>query len=56
MISCDPTQPLIKLRAGRVDATGPGPSGVPGPFDDLTFATNAFAAAGFNQTEMIQAM
>jgi hypothetical protein len=56
MISCDPTQPLIKLRAGRVDATGPGPSGVPGPFDSLAVATAAFAKAGFNQSEMIQAV
>ena len=56
MISCDPTQPLIKLRAGRVDAAGPGPSGVPGPFDSLAFSTAAFAAAGFSSTEMIQAV
>ena len=56
MLSCDSTQPLIKLRAGRIDATGPGPAGVPGPFDSLEFATNAFAKAGFNQSEMIQSM
>lgn len=56
MASCDSTQPLIKLRAGRIDATGPGPTGVPGPLDSLAFATAAFAAAGFSTTEMIQAV
>jgi hypothetical protein len=47
---------MIKLRAGRIDATGPGPTGVPRPQDSLAIATAAFANAGFSKTEMIQAV
>ena len=46
----------VDLRVGRVDATGPGPSGVPQPQDSLTSQTAAFGNAGFNATEMIQAV
>lgn len=56
MLSCDPNSPMIKLRAGRIDATGPGPTGVPGPADGLASQTAAFAKAGFSKTEMIQAV
>lgn len=55
-ISCDPNPRFIKLRAGRVDAQGPGPTGVPGPADSLAFAATAFANAGFSQSDMIQAV
>ncbi|KAF2735068.1 heme peroxidase [Polyplosphaeria fusca] len=54
--ACDSGTPLVKLRAGRIDATGPGPTGVPKPQDSLTSATDAFAKAGFSKTEMIQAV
>jgi len=47
---------MIQLRAGRIDAAGPGPSGVPRPQDSLAIATAAFAKAGFSQTEMIKAV
>jgi hypothetical protein len=56
LLSCDPAQPMIKLKAGRIDATGPGPAGVPGPFDTLEFSIAAFDKAGFTKTEMIQAV
>lgn len=39
-----------------MDATGPGPAGVPGPADSVEFASSAFSRAGFSQSEMIQAM
>jgi hypothetical protein len=41
---------------GRIDATGQGPAGVPGPADTLAFALAAFTRAGFTQAEMIQAV
>lgn len=44
---------IVPLRAGRVDATGPGPSGVPRPEEDLTTHTASFARQGFSATEMI---
>ena len=47
---------MIKLRAGRIDATIAGPSGVPGPGDSVVSQKAAFANAGFSQTEMIQAV
>ncbi|RDL35895.1 uncharacterized protein BP5553_06507 [Venustampulla echinocandica] len=56
LASCDPTARRIPLRVGRIDATGPGPAGVPGPTDNIEFATAAFAKAGFSQSEMIQAV
>jgi hypothetical protein len=43
----------IPFRAGRVDATEAGPSGVPEPQEDLASHKNAFSRAGFNVTEMI---
>jgi hypothetical protein len=47
---------MIQLKAGRVDAMGPGPLGVPKPNDSLATAKAAFANAGFNQKDMIQAV
>jgi len=56
LLSCDPNDRAIQLRAGRTDATAAGPFGVPRPNDNLTVATAAFAKAGFNQQDMIQAV
>ncbi|RFU35541.1 hypothetical protein B7463_g815, partial [Scytalidium lignicola] len=56
LATCDPTVRRLPLRVGRIDATQAGPSGVPTPSDTLEFATAAFARAGFNQSEMIQAV
>jgi hypothetical protein len=56
LVSCDPTARSLPLRVGRIDATGPGPTGVPGPADSLSFAQVAFKNAGFSNVEMIQAM
>jgi hypothetical protein len=47
---------MIQLKVGRIDATVAGPFGVPGPGDFFTSQKAAFANAGFNQTEMIQAV
>jgi hypothetical protein len=47
---------MIQLRAGRIDASGPGPSGVPTPSESFPQQLAAFANAGFSQTEMIQAV
>jgi Peroxidase len=47
---------MIQLKAGRIDATVPGPSGVPKPNDSFDIAKAAFANAGFSQTDMIQAV
>jgi catalase (peroxidase I) len=49
--SCD--GPNIPYRAGRVDATGPGPLGVPQPQEELATHTEQFRRAGFTQSEMI---
>lgn len=46
--------PLIPFRAGRVDATGPGPAGVPQPHEDLATHTESFRKQGFNRSEMIE--
>ncbi|KAH8896760.1 heme peroxidase [Thozetella sp. PMI_491] len=43
----------IQFRSGRVDATGPGPNGVPTPEQDIDSHTSAFARQGFNESEMI---
>ncbi|GME33760.1 putative l-ascorbate oxidase protein [Neofusicoccum parvum] len=43
----------IPLRAGRVDAAGAGPSGVPKPDDGLDSTVAAFARAGFDVPDMI---
>ncbi|CAJ2514105.1 Uu.00g022240.m01.CDS01 [Anthostomella pinea] len=45
--------PDIPFRAGRIDATEAGPSGVPKPEQDLATHTSIFATAGFNTTDMI---
>jgi hypothetical protein len=47
---------MIQLRAGRIDASGPGPFGVPGPSESFPQQLAAFTNAGFSQTEMIQAV
>ncbi|UKZ55983.1 hypothetical protein TrVGV298_009807 [Trichoderma virens] len=44
---------ILPYRAGRVDATGPGPSGVPEPQEDLATHTAKFVKQGFNTIEMI---
>jgi hypothetical protein len=56
LLTCDPNDRMIQLKAGRIDAIGPGPSGVPQPNDTFVTAKRAFANAGFNQTDMIQAV
>ncbi|KAH7020736.1 heme peroxidase [Microdochium trichocladiopsis] len=45
--------PAIEFRAGRVDATGPGATGVPKPDQDIATHTAAFARQGFSKAEMI---
>ena len=45
--------PRIPYHGGRVDATGPGPSGVPEPDTDLQTTLSYFANAGFNQADSI---
>ncbi|KAF4637778.1 hypothetical protein G7Y89_g297 [Cudoniella acicularis] len=56
LATCDPTSRRLPLRVGRMDAAGPGPSGVPKPTDGFAVAKAAFAQAGFSQSEMIQAV
>ena len=46
--------PRIPYRGGRVDATGPGPSGVPAPDTDLQTTLSFFANAGFSQADSIK--
>lgn len=43
----------IPYRAGRVDATGPGPTGVPRPEQPLDEHISSFQKQGFTQEEMI---
>lgn len=45
--------PQIPLRGGRVDATGPGPYGVPEPETDIKTTLADFSGAGFNQEDTI---
>ncbi|KAF8182248.1 heme peroxidase, partial [Mycena galopus ATCC 62051] len=45
--------PVIPFRAGRIDATQPGPETVPEPQQDLDSHIAAFKRLGFNETEMI---
>ncbi|PPR05095.1 hypothetical protein CVT24_010082 [Panaeolus cyanescens] len=45
--------PLIPFRGGRVDATVPGPPGVPEPHQSLESHTESFRRQGFNKEEMI---
>lgn len=47
---------MIKLRAGRIDATKAGPFGVPRAEDPFDKSSATFAKAGFSTKEMIQAM
>jgi hypothetical protein len=46
--------PPIGIRAGRVDATGAGPPGVPLPQDSNFTFVNQFDRMGFTQVQMIQ--
>ncbi|CEL54380.1 Manganese peroxidase 2 OS=Phlebia radiata GN=mnp2 PE=1 SV=1 [Rhizoctonia solani AG-1 IB] len=47
--------PPLVMRAGRIDATEPGPEGgVPEPKDNINKLLSKFANAGFNKTDMIQ--
>ena len=45
--------PQIPLRGGRIDAIGPGASGVPEPETDIKTTLADFSGAGFNQEESI---
>ena len=45
--------PQIPLRGGRIDATGPGASGVPEPKSDVKTTLTHFSGAGFNQEDAI---
>lgn len=44
---------FLPFRGGRIDATEPGPFGIPEPHHDLASHTNSFKKQGFNATEMI---
>jgi len=46
--------PKLPYRGGRIDATGPGPSGVPAPDTDLPTTFQYFANAGFNKIDAIK--
>ncbi|RFU30513.1 hypothetical protein B7463_g5832, partial [Scytalidium lignicola] len=46
--------PQIPYRGGRIDATGPGTSGVPAPDTDLPTTLGFFARSGFNQVDAIK--
>ncbi|KAH7348930.1 heme peroxidase [Rhexocercosporidium sp. MPI-PUGE-AT-0058] len=56
LLSCDPSKRMIKLRAGRIDATKAGPTGVPRAEDPFDKSNTTFAKAGFNTKEMIQSI
>ena len=45
--------PKIPFRAGRLDATGSGPSGVPEPETDIKTTLKEFSGAGFSKTDSI---
>jgi hypothetical protein len=45
--------PQIPLRGGRIDATGPGASGVPAPETSLEETLDFFGGAGFNKVDSI---
>lgn len=51
--SCSGGKVLVPFRAGRVDATQAGPSGVPKPDETLDIHTAAFQRMGLTQDEMI---
>jgi hypothetical protein len=46
--------PVIPVRGGRVDAVGPGNTGVPQPEHDIALFRQQFARMGFTPEEMIQ--
>lgn len=46
--------PVVSVRTGRVDATGPGPVGVPEPTDPTPKLIGDFRRMGFTPEEMIQ--
>lgn len=46
--------PVIPVRGGRVDAPGPGNTGVPQPEHDIALFRQQFARMGFTPEEMIQ--
>ncbi|KAF4634323.1 hypothetical protein G7Y89_g3787 [Cudoniella acicularis] len=45
--------PIIPVRAGRIDATGPGPFGVPAPTTTLNDTLSMFGGAGMSQSDAI---
>ncbi|EXJ72133.1 uncharacterized protein A1O5_04637 [Cladophialophora psammophila CBS 110553] len=45
--------PVVPVRAGRVDATGPGPVGVPQPTDQMPKMIGEFRRMGFSPEEMV---
>ncbi|KAH6611291.1 hypothetical protein Trco_001311 [Trichoderma cornu-damae] len=51
--ACSDGKVIVPFRGGRVDAAGPGPSGVPEPQQDLPTHTMRFAKQGFDTSEMI---
>jgi hypothetical protein len=50
---CSDGKVIVPLKGGRVDAAGPGPSGVPEPQQDLPTHSASFAKQGFDTSEMI---
>lgn len=50
---CSDGKVIVPLKGGRVDAAGPGPSGVPEPKQDLQTHTASFAKQEFDTFEMI---
>lgn len=46
--------PIVPIRAGRVDATGSGNTGVPQPQNSVVTFQQQFERMGFNNVEMIQ--
>ncbi|PBP21410.1 putative fungistatic metabolite [Diplocarpon rosae] len=46
--------PVVPIRGGRIDATAPGPLGVPQPQNGQGTFINQFARMGFDTTDMIQ--
>ncbi len=50
---CSGGNVVLPFRGGRIDATGPGPTGVPKPEEDIESHIGSFARQGFNASEMI---
>lgn len=46
--------PVLPVKAGRIDATGTGPNGLPDPADSRETLIGRFAKMGFSPQEMIQ--